>query len=161
MIANPAQEGVYSFRSRIRFTLHRRYFAGLIDTLNEQTITIKQIVDGIILLHSQQMMHITESSQQLADHFRTIQDLVRSLFTAIERGCHPGCHRLHEAMISLDNFLALDAQRSQGLGNEQTEVTSFEIYISTIDQHTNEVRCHKTVVQAEGKRERLSDTNSS
>ena len=151
MAANPAREGGYQFRSRVRFTLDRKYFKDLIDTLYEQTTTITQIVDGIILLHSHKTIHITESSQQLASHFREIQDLVKSLFSAIEIGCRPGCHRSHEAMILMDNFLALDAQRSQGPRSTRADVTSFEMYFATMDQHTNEVHCHKTLVQAPGK----------
>ena len=58
MAANPAQEGVYQFQSRVRFTLDRKYIVELINTLHEQTTMITQLVDGIILLHSQKRMHI-------------------------------------------------------------------------------------------------------
>ncbi|KAF6229925.1 hypothetical protein HO133_004262 [Letharia lupina] len=158
--ANPTQKGGYQFRSRVRFTLDRKYFKELIDTLHEQTTMITQIVDGMILLHSQKPIHITESSQQLAEHFRKIQDLVRSLFTAIERGCSPGCHRSHEVMMLVDSFLALDAQRSQDARNTQADGTSFEVYFATMDQYTNKAHCHKALVRAEGNTNRLSRATS-
>ena len=160
MAANPTQKGGYQFRSRVRFTLDRKYFKELIDTLHEQTTMITQIVDGMILLHSQKPIHITESSQQLAEHFRKIQDLVRSLFTAIERGCSPGCHRSHEVMMLVDSFLALDAQRSQDARNTQADGTSFEVYFATMDQYTNKAHCHKALVRAEGNTNRLSRATS-
>lgn len=161
MAANPADTGVYHFRSRVRFTLDRKYFGDLIDTLSEQTKTIRQIVDGLAILHNQKEMHITESSRQLADRSRINLDLVRSLFTAIERGCRPGCHKSHEAMILLDNILALDAWRSQGSSNKQADGAAFEIYFATTDQLTDEVHCQKMVVQAEGKTTHQSRATSS
>ena len=78
-------------------------------------------------------LHITESSQQLADPFGKIRDLVISLFTAIERGCRPGCHRSHEVMMLIDSFLAMDAHRSQISRKTRGDATSFEIYLTTMD----------------------------
>ena len=58
MAANPAQDELYQFGTRVRFTLAREFFGKLIDSLQEQTVMIEKLVDSVIQLHKQRRLHV-------------------------------------------------------------------------------------------------------
>ena len=58
MAANLGPEGVYNFGSSVRFKLGRKDLEDLIGTLEEQTMMIEKLVDGIIQVHQQKRWHV-------------------------------------------------------------------------------------------------------